>query len=72
METEENHGLPGFAQGYGAEGPDDYSRVYWVISSFVLRHSDFVLVNIRAMGGVRGRLLPLRLVSAPRLLWDQT
>ncbi len=23
METEENHGLPGFAQGYGAEGPDD-------------------------------------------------
>src|SRR5207249_4746196 len=27
----------------------------------------FVLVNIRAMGGVRGRLLPLQLVSAPRL-----
>jgi hypothetical protein len=23
METEENHGLPGFAQGYGAEGPDE-------------------------------------------------
>jgi len=39
-------------------------------SSFDIR--GFVLVNIRAMGGVRGHLLPLRLVSAPRLVWDQT
>jgi len=38
--------------------------------SFEIR--GFVLANIRAMGGVRGRLLPLRLVSAPRLLWHQT